>query len=234
MKQPSENRPKPAFWAKAFLAINLLALAVFFTWMVAGNSLKTKKELAQDGKMQEKLVQETLEKNPEPRDLSGTLSEPIVYTINATKKGVWVHFSFSTMSVNYSPKINRDSTDWDIAFHRAKIVTNGGATNPKGNTAVALASTADFDSIIEAPVSGYVVDQPTANPREYKNPVLDPWYVYDFWTHKLTPQKAVYVIKTTNGDYVKMLILDYYCGTIAACYTIKYVFQGQGTRSFAG
>ncbi|MGK7344663.1 MAG: HmuY family protein, partial [Candidatus Nitrospinota bacterium M3_3B_026] len=49
---------------------------------------------------------------------------------------------------------------------------------------------------------------------------------------RLAPGKRVYVVRTSGGHYAKMRILDYYCGGMAACYSLEYVYQGAGGRSF--
>jgi len=117
---------------------------------------------------------------------------------------------------------------------RAKIVMNGGATNPNGKAEIASINTNDFLSVTAVPKIKFEADYTSRNIAETKNPVLDKWYQYDFWTHRLTPLKEVYILRTAKGDYVKFQIVDYYCGKIAGCYAIRYVYQGSGSTSFTG
>ena len=40
----------------------------------------------------------------------------------------------------------------------------------------------------------------------------DPWYAYDVTTHVLTPKPRVFVVRTTDGNLVKVAIERYYDG----------------------
>lgn len=234
LEQVPDHKP-PSKWLKLFLTINLVGLIGFFIWEVMGPVAQSEEHLAEMKARQISFIQTALEKNLPPKDLSGTLSDTIIYTVDATVQANWVHFSFSQGTVFAQENISRDTLDWDIAFRRAKIITNGGDTNPKGKAEVATMKTYDFDSVTSAEVdSQFYADQVIDNPFEPKNLVLDKWYSYDFWTHHLTVKPNVYVLKTAKGDWVKMQILNYYCGTAAGCFKIKYVFQGSGSTSFTG
>ena len=178
------------------------------------------------------IIKEATDKNPKPQDMSGKLGPVIVYTLNATEEGKWAHFSFETGNFFASEGIMRDALDWDIAFSRAKVVTNGGVTNPKGKAGLALATTFNFASVTEAPKDGYIADQPAENVSRASNPVIEKWYDYNFWKHLLTPLGTVYIMRTANGGHAKFQILEYYCEKIPACYTIKYQYDGRGEASF--
>ncbi|MDH5541650.1 MAG: HmuY family protein [Nitrospinota bacterium] len=177
-------------------------------------------------------IKEATDKNPSPQKMDGKLGPVIVYTLNATEEGKWAHFSFETGEFSSDEKIKRDTLDWDIAFSRAKIVTNGGITNPKGKAGLALAKSFDFASVVEAPKDGYLPDQPAENVTRARNPIIEKWYDYNFWKHRLSPLGTVYIMRTANGGYAKFQILDYYCEKIPACYTIKYQYDGRGKASF--
>lgn len=231
-EQTPGQSPPPSRLLKIFLGINLAALAGVFIWELGISALRGGDIEKSEGSKKDVLL-ERLAENPAPGDLSGKLSSRIRYTIDATEPGRWAHFSFSRMDVFYRDEIARDSLDWDMAFRRAKIVTNGGATNPEGGVAVAEAPALELDGVAEAPPdTEFREDAATDNPLEPDNPALDKWYKYDFWKHRLEPKKRVYVIKTSSGHYAKMRILGYYCGGTAACYSIEYVYQGAGGRSF--
>jgi len=221
--------PKRPLWVKLFLATNLLLLAGFVIW-VAGPTSHTREEIAGLEKEKAEAVQRALEQNPQ--NVSEKAGETIDFVIDAEAKDRWAHFRFATGKLFYSEKIARDSLDWDIAFRRAKIVTNGGATNPKGKAGVVAYETDDFDAITSAPEKDYAVDQGTDNITEAKNPFLDHWYNYNYWNHRLTPQKRIYVMRTVDGKYAKFKIMAYYCGKAPACYKIKYLFQPDGSRVF--
>lgn len=234
MKQSQDHSPVPQKWIKIFLGINLFVLCSFLIWELGGPALKSDKEMNITREQDDAIVKKFLDKNPEPKDLTGTLGPELHYTINATIQDKWAHFSFSKGTVFYKEKIDKDSLDWDIAFRRAKIVTNGGATNPKGKAEVGSIKTGGLLSVKSASNIKFQPDFTTQNIVESKNPVLDKWYKYDFWTHRLTPKNEVYVARTAKGNYVKFQIVDYYCRHVAGCFTLKYVYQGTGSDSFSG
>jgi hypothetical protein len=43
-----------------------------------------------------------------------------------------------------------------------------------------------------------------------------------------------YAIRTADGKYAKMRLLSYYCdgGQASGCFTLEYVYQGDGSRRF--
>jgi hypothetical protein len=167
--------------------------------------------------------------NPEPQEVGDNLSHEILYTINASSMTDWVYFDFSKGAiVNVN---DRASPDWDIGFRRAKIITNGGESNPNGNGGILPLEGVQFESVVEAPESGYMTDI-RKNAIETENPAIDKWYVYNYLSHELKPKKNVYIIRTVDGRYVKMQIIKYYCKEMAGCYTIRYVYQGNGSRQF--
>ena len=236
IKQPQKRSPVPEkTWVNLFLEITLFIFSIIIVLELVIPAIYGDEGTSATKVKDETVVKNYLDKNPEPKDLTGTLSPVLQYTVNATIQDKWAHFSFSKGTVFYREKIDKQSLDWDIAFRRAKIVTNGGATNPNGKAEVASIETGDFLSVKSVPKNAeFQQDLTTQNILETKNPVLDKWYKYDFWAHRLTPHKEVYVARTAKGDYVKFQILSYYCGQVSGCFTIKYVYQGTGSDSFAG
>lgn len=237
--QATGHHTSPPRFLKLFLAVNLAVLIGFFIWELGGWELggatsPGEAELRKAEARAQEDVRAALAKNHPPKDISGTLGENLRHTIDATVSNRWAHFSFSKGTVSYGEKIARESLDWDLAFHRAKMISNGGVTNPSGKGAVAVVETASFESLTSVPEAGlFHADRIDGNPSEPKNPTLDKWYKYDFWTHRLKPKEQVFVIRTADGHYAKLRILDYYCGVVAACYTISYTYQGMDSTSFA-
>ncbi len=233
-KQPKDHPPVPKRnWVNTFLVVNLIIMSLIIVWELVSPLAKSDEEKNVAREKDTVIVKTYLDKNPEPKDLTGTLGPVLQYTVDATIQDRWAHFSFSKGTVFYREKIDNVSQDWDIAFRRAKIITNGGSTNPIGKAEVASIKTGDLSSVEFVPAaSEFQPDLTTQNILETKNPVLDKWYKYDFWEHRLTPNDEVYVARTAKGDYVKFKIIDYYCGHISGCYTIRYVYLGNGSDSF--
>lgn len=131
--------------------------------------------------------------------------------IDATSKdpGTWAFLdldSGSALTASEAAQLNA----WDLAFSRFQIKTNGGASGT-GKVEAALIQDQPFDQVIAAPAGNYGVDElPGPDPRTEPGFYFGGWYDYDFITHTLTARNFTYVVKTTEGAYFKVQILDYY------------------------
>ena len=168
--------------------------------------------------------------------------------INAKVKDAWmlVHFpTRKTHSVTEDEfkKNAFQNLDWDLGFSRTKIITNGGATNPLGFTGAINLGPVEFNKVNKAPKKGYIEDKITFG--NLINKELSDWYTYRTRTHNIESKNNVYLIKLNNNRFMKMRILNYYCGkkdhdcrTImcsrqqAACLTVEYVLAENGTDVF--
>ena len=160
------------------------------------------------------------------------------HTIDASSREAWAYFSFSSGGpVTISDPTT--STEWDIGFQRFKIRVNCGTSGP-GKGGVVNMGAADFDSVTTAPTEGYVVDEmlkwehPGMPPIEYSgNPAMKDWYeMKGGMPPLLVSKKEVFVIRTADGKYVKMQILDYYDKEGRSGFiTFKYAYQPDGTTN---
>jgi hypothetical protein len=101
------------------------------------------------------------------------------------------------------------SNGWDLSFNRFNIAANSGASSPTGTVEVAVLKDVPWESITQAPATGFSVD----TPDKIMNSVEGGWYFYDLGVHKLiTRTELVYVIKSSTGAYFKLRMLDYYDG----------------------
>lgn len=167
---------------------------------------------------------------PRPVEVGPALVGPGTYTVDARDASRWVAFDFSRRSV--VPVEARTGLDWDLAFQRFRIITNGGATNPSAQAAVADLGRVPFDSVLVAPEAGYAVDALSSG-TEVRNPVLERWYEYSWLSHRLKPNGHVYAIRTADGRYAKLEVLSYYCeSSQPGCLTFRYVYAGDGGRTF--
>jgi hypothetical protein len=128
---------------------------------------------------------------------------------------------------------------WDIAFAATRIRTNSGASGPGQGGAIVLTNT-DFDTLAQVPTSGYATDT-TLTQTAIQNGSDRSWYHYDFTTNIISPIAGrVLVIRTADGRYAKVQILNYYLGAPAApgasgrsrFFTFRYVFQPDGSARF--
>ena len=158
---------------------------------------------------------------PNPAPVGDTLVGPATYTVDATDALRWTFLDFSRNAVVADP----GPLDWDLAFRRFEIIANGG-TGFAGQGGVADLGPVPFDSVREAPASGY---QGTA--RDSTNPGVGKWYRYGYSSHLLDPKGNTYAVRTADGRYAKFGIVGYYCGEVrSGCFTIRYAYQGDGSR----
>ncbi|HEB71793.1 MAG TPA: hypothetical protein ENI77_04160 [Nitrospirae bacterium] len=232
-RKAKDQPRKPPKWPQLLLALNLALIAGLLFWLVDDSPFKSKEELQKSVDQQAIDIKKEMDKYPAPADYRGKLSGVVELVIDATDSNTWTHFNFAKGTSFQSGKIAVYDSDWDIAYRRAKIVTNGGDTSNNGDAEVAVSSTNDFGSVDSAPTSGYIADVQDGSGNEIKSrPELEKWYKYDLWEHHLESKKLVYTIKTSDGHYAKFQIISYYCGKIAGCYTIRYKYQGSGGLSF--
>lgn len=149
--------------------------------------------------------------------------------IDATNEEQWTYFDFSR---GKQVKIHDTSSlEWDLAFRRGKIITNGGATNKFGKAGLIDLGEVSFDAVENVPLRDFTAD--TATRTQTENPILLQWYKYNYITHKLTARKNVYVMRTSDGKYAKIQFLSFYCADKQpGCIQMKYAYQDEGTKSF--
>jgi hypothetical protein len=154
---------------------------------------------------------------PQPVPVGDSLVGPTTYTLDASAGDGWRRFDFARNAVV-------DSGPWDIAFRRHHMIAAPGA-------GIADLGALAFDSVREVPAVTYV---PTEFGRDTVNQGVGKWYAYSMLSHLLKPKGHVYAVRTADGHYAKLEILAYYCRDVgAACYTVRYAFQGNGTRRVA-
>jgi hypothetical protein len=171
---------------------------------------------------------------PEPLSFSPTAIQPQpdregfvidTITIDARDGSQWIFFNFEIGSVIEDPP----SDGWDLAINRFHMVTNGG-TDYAGEGG-ALALPLPWDSVTEAPRSGYTVtDGRLGDSAPATTPALERWYEYSFFAHTLQPKNETYVIRTAAGHYAKLEIVSYYClEATPGCMTVVYGYQNDGS-----
>lgn len=112
------------------------------------------------------------------------------------------------------------SNAWDLSFKRFEISLNGGAGNPTGSVSAAVLKGQDFDTLTQAPATGFQQDGSTA----VFTGIEGGWYVYDLGAHRVVARDdLMYVVKASSGAYFKLKLLNYYdsAGTPAAI-SLKY------------
>ena len=171
-------------------------------------------------------------KDDNPTPIPSTAKE--VKELNVSSQTEWVYFSFSE-GKQVEVTNPRTSDNWDIAFNRYNVKTNGG-TSGIGGVEVANTGSKDFATVTQYPGIGYEKDilvtsygrpqpgqtTPTTTTISV-NPAItgtvqspDPKGFYNYMpptpgsnTPHITLTKYVYVVKTVKGKYVKLQITEY-------------------------
>ena len=163
--------------------------------------------------------------DPTPREVGDSLVTDRVVTLDTRERDEWRRFDFSRGAV-----VDRaGGRSWDLAARRYRLIVNGGEQFGGRGGAVSL-GTAAFDSVRVVPAEGYEGTRrdPGGDPE---HPVLDAWYRYDFFSHMLLSRDRVFAVRTADGRYAKVAVVSYYCpGPEPGCLTIRYSYQGDGSR----
>ncbi len=135
--------------------------------------------------------------------------------------------------------------NWDVAFRATTILINGGVaanvTEPnRTGVGAAAVVTGIFANITTAPADN-LFSQDTATGKAIPTGSNNGWYNYNSATNVVAPIAGkVLVIKTQDGKYAKMEILNYYqdapanpTGTEPSrYYKFNFVYQPNGTKNF--
>ena len=183
-----------------------------------------------------------------PKKVQKISTKNSIIKIDAKDRNAWMLLEFSSgktlkISEDEAETNKLNQTNWDMAFSRTKIITNGGKTNASGKTGVINLGLTNFDDIRTAPETGYVQDHRSLG--NLINKELAGWYNYRTRTHNIESKRNVYAMKLNNGVFMKMRILNYYCGQKdqecrsmmctreeAACLTLEYLLAEPGSKTF--
>lgn len=153
--------------------------------------------------------------------------EAQLLTLDATSEKAWTYVSFAK-GIVAAPEKPEESLDWDIAFQRYNMKTNGGTSGP-GQGAVADLGELDMKTTTSAQVSNWTVDAVIEDARtsdkRSMNSVLSGWYSYHFGRHELVSKYLLYAVRAADGRVALFKIHDYYddAGT-AGHYKVLYRF----------
>ena len=144
--------------------------------------------------------------------LSGDPNLADQLVVDASADDAWVYInSFDRTVVDVEDPMNSDA--WDLAIRRTQIQTNGGSSGT-GHGGAKVAQEAQWDALLSTQTIGFSTDREMEpgrpNATSYSgHPELSEWYDYNPQTHAVTPKEAIYVLRTGEGDYTKMQVLDY-------------------------
>ncbi len=159
--------------------------------------------------------------------------------------GVGKYTFFSLGANGLVASTDSASSNWDMAFAGTTVRVNCGTSGPGNGGAFVFNGT--FEGLASVPSdSTFKTDNA---PAAYAIPKGSGkgWYTYDGPNNLVTATPGkVLVIRTANGKYAKVEILNYYRGGVTPSttatdsiksfdsryYTFRYTYQGNGTTTF--
>lgn len=168
--------------------------------------------------------------------------ESQTFEVKSTSSTQWKYFSFAsndTVTVT-NPE---NSTDWDLAFQRYRIKTNGGLSGSGLGSAANsyMKGQTGFDALKSVPdTSTFVTDESisVAIVQGYAtyivNPLLYTWFSLEFSPQgtQILPTDYVYIVRTSTGKYAKVWLKSYYSATNQSGYvTFQYKYQPDGSKN---
>ncbi|MGB8489675.1 MAG: HmuY family protein [Bacteroidales bacterium] len=165
-----------------------------------------------------------------------------LFEVNSTGSTIWKYFSFAkndTISVSDPATSN----EWDLAFQRYRIRTNGGESgNGMGSAANSfLKGQAGFDALKIVPdTATFAIDESIeiAVQQGYAtyivNPELYTWFSIELATQgtQIVPSDFVYIVKSAEGKYAKVWFKSYYSAANVSGYvSFQYKYQPDGSKN---
>ena len=157
-------------------------------------------------------------------DVPDEPAEPKEVKFEAQSYTEWTYFSFSEGKIvtvdqeKYASDIN-----WDIAFLRFNIRTNGGESG-KGQGAVLDTKETDFSKVTTIPETGFVADSKisvmasggmppkyieTAGSPVFKVGENQGWAFYNYMASTWSYNNNVFIIRTADGQYAKLIMKSF-------------------------
>lgn len=166
--------------------------------------------------------------------------ESRTFEVNSSNSRHWVYFSFSEDdSVAVSDP--SASAEWDLAFQRYRIKTNGGDSG-KGQGSAAntyLEGQTGFDAVKSVhDTLRFLPDGPViiAVQQGYEtytiNPALYTWFSMEMATQgtQIAPSDFIYIVRTARGKYAKIWFKSYYSATNKSGHIkFQYKYQPDGS-----
>jgi hypothetical protein len=171
-------------------------------------------------------------------------ADTIVGLVSGQPVGVGKYAFFNLRNNTWVPNSDSASTNWDLAFSGTTIRINGGTSGTGAGGAFVWVGA--FDNLVTVPADSVFKTDSYPSYAITKGSGKG-WYTYDGATNLLTPVPGrVLVIKTADGKYAKVEILNYYRGgatpsasatdeiktTEQRYYTFRYTFQSSGSTTF--
>lgn len=163
------------------------------------------------------------------------------FEVNSTKSTEWKYFSFAQNdTINVADPMT--SSEWDLAFQRYRVKTNGGKSgNGMGSAANSFKKgQAGFDALNLIPDTTTFVEDDSisiAVQQGYAtyvvNPALYTWFTIELAEQgtQIVPSDYVYIVKTADGKYAKVWFKSYYnTSNQSGHVSFQYKYQPDGSK----
>jgi len=176
------------------------------------------------------------------KENSTTPIQSQTFEVNSTSSTTWKYFSFAKNdTIAVSDPLT--SNEWDLAFQRYRIKTNGGMSGSGLGSAANsyLKGQAGFDELKIVPDTATFSADTSVNiavQQGYATYVINP-EIYSWFTIELAAQGTqivssdyIFIVKTGIGKYAKVWFKSYYSVTNASGYvTFQYEYQPDGSKN---
>ncbi|HEX2974617.1 MAG TPA: HmuY family protein [Bacteroidales bacterium] len=176
------------------------------------------------------------------KDNPSTEIQSKTFEVKSTSSTAWTYFSFDKNdTIQASDPMS--SGEWDLAFQRYRIKTNGGQSGKGQGAAANSYSTglSGFNSLTVVPdTTTFVADAPVtiAVQQGYAtyvvNPVLYTWFSIQLASQgtQIVPSDYIYIVRTARGRYAKVWFKSYYNAQNQSGHvSFQYKYQPDGSKN---
>ncbi len=164
------------------------------------------------------------------------------FEINSTNSTKWKYFSFEKNdTITVADPMT--STNWDLAFQRYRIKTNGGLSGKgQGSAANSFKKTqTGFDDLkVVSDTATFTPDESIqiAVQQGYATYIVNP-EIYTWFSIELAPAGTqivptdyIYYVKTGTGKFAKVWFKSYYsAANLSGFVTFQYKYQPDGSKN---
>lgn len=165
------------------------------------------------------------------------------FEVKATGSTTWKYFSFaSNDTINVADP--EHSTEWDLAFQRYRIKTNGGLSGIGSGSAANsyLKGQSGFDALkTVSDTSTFQTDKEIqiaiiqGSAPYIINPAIYTWFSLELGGSQgtqIVPTDYIYIVRTASGKYAKVWFRSYYSATNQSGYiSFQYKYQSDGSKN---